>query len=165
MAFVHRQSCEGVKSELDLFYRTPHSELHHRQSRGGTSTHGLSGLWRTDRILHPRIGRRLPGSRQHDATRAGEGDASQRKRSRRGRARRTGEQLAAFAVESSRRLPERYARDLFVQHVRVSSLHRDAAALLSYGPDAKSTQLTNQLWYKDTSSRMNTVEIAAGPAS
>ena len=110
-------------------HRTPHSELHHRQSRGGTSTHGLSGLWRTDRIPHPRIGRRLPGSRQHDATHAGEGDASQRKRSRRGRARRTGEQLAAFAVESSRRLPERYARDLFVQHVRVSSLHRDAAEL------------------------------------
>ncbi|KAI0232430.1 hypothetical protein LSAT2_017253 [Lamellibrachia satsuma] len=36
--------------------------------------------------------------------------------------------------------------------------------LLSYGPDAKSTQLTNQLWYKDTANRMNAVELAAGPA-
>ncbi|KAI0219718.1 hypothetical protein LSAT2_028760 [Lamellibrachia satsuma] len=36
--------------------------------------------------------------------------------------------------------------------------------LLSYGSDAKSTQLTNQLWYKDTSSSMNAVELAAGPA-
>ena len=38
-------------------------------------------------------------------------------------------QLAAFAVQPGRRLPERHARDLFVQHVRVSNLHRDAAEL------------------------------------
>ena len=119
----------GSQDRAGSLYRTPHSELHHRQSRGGTSTHGLSGLWRTDRILHPRIGRRLPGSRQHDATRAGEGDASQRKQSRRGRTRGPGEQLAAFAVQPDRPLPERCARDLFVQLVRVSSLHRDAAEL------------------------------------
>ena len=36
--------------------------------------------------------------------------------------------------------------------------------LLSYGSDAKSTQLTNQLWYKDTASRMNAIELADGPA-
>ena len=36
-------------------------------------------------------------------------------------------------------------------------------ALLSYGFDAKSTQLTNQLWYKDKASRMHTSELAAGP--
>ena len=36
-------------------------------------------------------------------------------------------------------------------------------ALLSYGFDAKSTQLTNQLWYKDKSSRMNATELANGP--
>ena len=119
----------GSQDRAGSLYRTPHSELHHRQSRGGTSTHGLSGLWRTDKILHPRIGRRLPGSRQHDATRAGEGDASQRTQSQCGRPRRTGEQLAAFAVESSRPLPERHAHDLFDQLVRVSSLHRDAAEL------------------------------------
>ena len=35
--------------------------------------------------------------------------------------------------------------------------------LLSYGPDAKSTQLTNQLWYKDKASRMNAVELVGGP--
>ena len=37
-------------------------------------------------------------------------------------------------------------------------------ALLSYGVDAKSTQLTNQLWYKDKASRMHATELAAGPA-
>ena len=119
----------GSQDRAGSLYRTPHSELHQRQSRGGTSTYGFSGLWGTDRILHPRIGRRLPGSRQHDATRAGEGDASQRKRSRRGRTRGTGEQLAAFVVQSGRPLPERHARDLFVQHVCISILHRDAAEL------------------------------------
>ena len=36
-------------------------------------------------------------------------------------------------------------------------------ALLSYGVDAKSTQLTNQLWYKDKASRMHNAELAAGP--
>ena len=36
-------------------------------------------------------------------------------------------------------------------------------ALLSYGFDAKSTQLTNQLWYKDKASRMHATELAAGP--
>ena len=35
--------------------------------------------------------------------------------------------------------------------------------LLSYGFDAKSTQLTNQLWYKDKASRMHASELAAGP--
>ena len=36
-------------------------------------------------------------------------------------------------------------------------------ALLSYGFDAKSTQLTNQLWYKDKASRMHATELATGP--
>ena len=39
--------------------------------------------------------------------------------------------------------------------------------LLSYGPDAKDTQLTGQLWHKDTATRMDAVEIvdrAAGNA-
>ena len=35
--------------------------------------------------------------------------------------------------------------------------------LLSYGVDAKSTQLTNQLWYKDKASRMHATELAVGP--
>ena len=72
-------------------YRTHHSEQHHRQPRSGASAHVLSGLGWTDRIPHTRIGRRLPGSRQHDAARAGEGDTSQRGRSRLGRPRGTGE--------------------------------------------------------------------------
>ena len=37
--------------------------------------------------------------------------------------------------------------------------------LLSYGPDAKDTQLTSQLWHKDTATRMDAAEIADGPAA
>ena len=37
--------------------------------------------------------------------------------------------------------------------------------LLSYGPDAKDTQLSGQLWHKDTATRMDAVEIADGPAA
>ena len=37
--------------------------------------------------------------------------------------------------------------------------------LLSYGTDAKVTQLTNQLWHKDTATHMDAVEIADGPAA
>ena len=37
--------------------------------------------------------------------------------------------------------------------------------LLSYGTDAKDTQLTGQLWHKDTATRMDAVDIVDGAAS
>ena len=37
--------------------------------------------------------------------------------------------------------------------------------LPSYGTDAKDTQLTGQLWHKDTPTRMDAVEIDDGPAA
>ena len=37
--------------------------------------------------------------------------------------------------------------------------------LLSYGPDAKDTQLMSQLWHNDTASHMDAVEIVEGPAA
>ena len=37
--------------------------------------------------------------------------------------------------------------------------------LLGYGPDAKDTQLTGQLWHKDMASRMDAVEIVDGAAA
>ena len=68
-------------------YRTPDSDQHRRQPCSGTSTYGLFGLGWTGGIPDTWIWRRLPGSRQHDATRAGEGDTSQWGRSRLGRSR------------------------------------------------------------------------------
>ena len=40
-----------------------------------------------------------------------------------------------------------------------------AYMLLSYGTDAKVTQLTSQLWHKDTATHMDAVEIVEGPAA
>ena len=37
--------------------------------------------------------------------------------------------------------------------------------LLGYGSDAKDTQLTSQLWHKDTATRMDAFEIVEGPAA
>ena len=37
--------------------------------------------------------------------------------------------------------------------------------LLSYGTDAKDTQLTGQLWHKDTATRMDAVDIDGGPTA
>ena len=37
--------------------------------------------------------------------------------------------------------------------------------LLTYGTDAKVTQLTSQLWHKDTATHMDAVEIVDGPAA
>ena len=37
--------------------------------------------------------------------------------------------------------------------------------LLSYGTDANDTQLTGQLWHKDTATHMDAVEIADGAAA
>ena len=37
--------------------------------------------------------------------------------------------------------------------------------LLSYGTDGKVTQLTCQLWHKDTATHMDAVEIVDGPAA
>ena len=44
-------------------------------------------------------------------------------------------------------------------------LNGTLVTLLSYGPDAKNTQLTGQLWHKDTATRMDAVEIADGPVA
>ena len=52
------------------------------------------------------------------------------------------------------KVEERHTRDTLDQYVSVSRLHRKA---LSYGSAAKETQLTSQLWYKDTAGRMDSV--------
>ena len=143
-------------------YRTPHSEQHHRQPRSGTSAHVFSGLRWTDIIPHTRIGRRLPGSRQHDAARTGEGDTSQR----------NDLDLADPVGPVNNWLHALFSQvDVYLNGTHVTSSTNTYAyrayieTLLSYGPDAQDTQLTSQLWHKDTATRMDAVEIADGPAA
>ena len=45
----------------------------------------------------------------------------------------SGKQLAAFAVQSGRRIPERHARDPFDQYLCLSCLYRNAAELRQRG--------------------------------
>ena len=143
-------------------YRTPNSDQHSRQPRSGTSSHVLSGLGWTDIIPHTWFRRRLPGSRQHDATRAGEGDASQR----------DDLDLADPVGPVNNWLHSLFSQvDVYLNGTLLTPSTNTYAyrsyieTLLSYGPDAKDTQLTGQLWHKDTATRMDAAEIADGPAA
>ena len=96
MAFVHRQSCEGVKSELDLFTVPPTQNciiashvVEHQPTAsldsGGPIEFFIPGsgddyIDLANTMLHVQV------------------KVTQRCRTRRGCTRRTGEQLAAFAV-------------------------------------------------------------------
>ena len=121
MTFVHRQ-CEGVKSELDLFTAPPtqnsivDSRIVEHQPMASLDSGGPI------EFLIPGLGDDyldLANTMLHMQVKVTRAD---------------GDDLllalpVGFAIQSSRRLPERYARDPFDQHVRVSCLHRDAAEL------------------------------------
>ena len=62
-----------------------------------------------------------------------------------------------FSVQSSRHLPENGT--LVTLLTNTYTFRAYIETLLSYGPDAKDTQLTGQLWHKDTATRMDAVEI------
>ena len=160
MAFVHRQSCEGVKTELDLFTVPPTqnciSDSHvveHQPTAsldsGGPieflipgSGHDYLDLANT--MLHV----------QAKVTRANGHDLD----------------AAEPVGPVNNWLHSLFSQvDVYLNGTLVTSSSNTYAyrsyieTLLSYGPDAKSMQLTNQLWYKDKASRMNAVELAAGP--
>ena len=67
LAFVHRQTCEGVKAN-SISSPTSDSDSHRRESHGAASSHVFSRDGWTDNIHDTRIRRRLPGSRQHVQT-------------------------------------------------------------------------------------------------
>ena len=140
-------------------YRTPDSEQHRRQPYSGTSAHGLFQLGWTDIILDTRIVIRLHGSRQHDAARTGEGDWSQ-----------WGDlDLDDLLGPVNNWLYSLFSQiDVYLNGTPVTPSTNTYAfrayieKLLSYGTDAKVTQLTSQLWHKDTATRMNAVVIDDG---
>ena len=161
-AFVHRQPWEGVKTELDLFTVPPtqtcivdsHVVEHH--------SHGLSGLGWTGRIPDTWIGRRLPRYHQHDTTRAGEV------------IRANGDDLDLVDPEGpvNNWLHSLFSQvDVYLNGTLVTpstntNAHRAyIETLLSYGTDAKVTQLTSQLWHKDKATHMDAVAIVDGPAA
>ena len=162
MAFVHRQSCEGVKSELDIFTVPPtqtsiidsHVGEHQPMSSldsGGPIEFFISGsgddyLDLANTMLHV----------QAKVTRANGDDLD----------------LADPVGPMNNWLHSLFNQvDVYLNGTLVTASTNTYAyrayieTLLSYGPDAKDTQLTSQLWHKDTATRMDAVEIADGPAA
>ena len=124
-----------------------------------TPTIDISRLGWPDRIHLARNRRCVSRSRQHISTRTREN--SERKRNRHWH-RYTGgacEQLAPFCLQPGGRIPERHARNTIVEHLPFRSY---VETLLSFGAEAKKTQLTSQLWYKDTAGHMEGTTVNAG---
>ena len=159
MAFVHRQSCEGVKSELDLFTVPPTQNciiashvVEHQPTAsldsGGPIEFFIPGsgddyIDLANTMLHVQVKVTQPNGADLDA--------------------------AAPVGPVNNWLHSLFSQvDVFLNGTLVTQSTNTYAyrafveTLLTYGVGAKSTQLTNQLWYKDKASRMSTVELAGG---
>ena len=160
MAFVHRQSCEGVKTELNLFTVPPtqnciidsHMVEHQPTASldsGGPIEFFIPGsgddyLDPANTMLHV----------QAKVTRANGNDLD----------------AAEPVGPVNNWLHSLWSQvdvslngTLVTQSSNTCAYRAYIETLLSYGFGAKSTQLTNQLWYKDKASRMNATELAVGP--
>ena len=162
MAFVHKQSCEGVKTELDLFTVPPTQtsivdshvvELQPMASldSGGPIEFLIPGsgddyLDLANTILHVQV----------KVTRANGDDLD----------------LADPVGPVNNWLHSLFGQvdvslngTLVTQSTNTYAYRAFIETLLSYGADAKGTQLTGQLWYKDTAAHMDAVEIVDGAAA
>ena len=159
MAFVHKQSCEGVKSELDLFTVPPtqnsivdsHVVEHQPMASldsGGPIEFLIPGsgddyLDLANTMLHVQV----------KVTRVNGDDLD----------------LADPVGPVNNWLHSLFGQvDLSLNGALVTRSTNTYAyrayieTLLSYGADAKDTQLTGQLWYKDTAAHMDAVELVDG---
>ena len=157
MAFVHRQSCKGVKSELDIFSVPP------------TVTSIESGQWVEHQLTASldsggTIEFLLPGSGdvymdltntylfvRAKVTKADGSDLD------------TDNPVGPVNnwLHSLFSQVNMYLNDTLVTPSTNTYPYRAyIETALSYGSDAKETQLTSQLWYKDTAGRMDSVTLA-----
>ena len=160
MAFVHPQSCEGVKSELDLFAVPP-------------TQRSIDG----QRIEHQPI-TSLDSGGPIEFVVPGAGDAYidlantylfVRAKIIRG----AGTNLAddAPVAPVNNWLHSLFSQvDVYLNDTQVTSSSNTypfrayVETLLSYGAEAKKTQLTSQLWYKDTTGHMDATQENGGNA-
>ena len=157
MAFVHKQSCEGVKSELDLFTVPPTQNCI-------TNSHVVEHQPTASLDSGGPIEFLIPGSGDDYLDLANTMLHVQAKVTQaNGHAIDAGEVVAPV----NNWLHSLWSQiDLYLNGTLVTSSSSSYAfrayieTLLSYGAEAKSTQLTNQLWYKDTASRMSSLELA-----
>ena len=157
MAFVHRQSCEGAKSELDLFAVPP--------------TSIEDGRW----VVHQPL-TSLDSGGPIEFVIPGTGDAYLdlantylliRAKVVRG----VGTDLAADTpvapvnnwLHSLFSQVDVYLNDTLVTPSSNTYPFRAYVdTVLSYGDEAKNTQLTSQLWYKDTAGHMDATNVDGG---
>ena len=159
MAFIHPQSCEGVKSELDLFAvpPTPRSidegqPIEHQPitslDSGGPIEFVVAGdayidlgntyLFVRAKVIHG------AGNNLADDTPVAP----------------VNNKLFAFALQPGGRIPQRHASDIIIEY----PFRAYVETLLSYGAEAKKTQLTRQLWYKDTAGHTDATQENGGNA-
>ena len=159
MAFVHRQSCEGVKSELDLFTVPPTQNciiashvVEHQPTAsldsGGPIEFFIPGsgddyIDLANTMLHVQVKVTQPNGADLDAA-APVGPVNNWLHS-------LFSQVDVFLNST-----------LVTQSTNTYPYRAFVETLLTYGVGAKSTQLTNQLWYKDKASRMSAVDLAGG---
>ena len=159
MAFVHRQSCEGVKSELDLFTVPPTQNcivashvVEHQPTAsldsGGPIEFSIPGsgddyIDLANTMLHVQVKVTQPNGADLDAA-APVGPVNNWLHS-------LFSQVDVFLNGT-----------LVTQSTNTYPYRAFVETLLTYGVGAKSTQLTNQLWYKDKASRMSAVDLEGG---
>ena len=141
-AFVHRQSCEGVKSELDLFAVPPTQTSIEVGGWIETPTIDISRLGWSDIIHLGRNRRCVSRSRQHISTRTRENNERTRNRHWRRYTGGTCEQRAPFSLQPGGRIPERHARNAIVEHLPVSLIRRDLIKLRRRGEENSTYQPT-----------------------
>ena len=161
MAFIHQQSCEGVKSELDLFAVPP------------TQTSIDEGQW----IEHQPM-TSLDSGGPIEFVVPGTGDAYidlantylfVRAKIIRGVGTNIADDTPVAPINNW--LHSLFSQvDVYLNDTLVTPSSNTypfrayVETLLSYGAEAKKTQLTSQLWYKDTAGHMDTTQENGGNA-
>ena len=159
MAFVHRQLCEGVKSELDLFRRAANADEHRRRPLGGTPTFDVSLLGGPIELMLPGTGDAyLALANTYLLIRA--------------------KVVRVFGTDIAADTPVALVNnwlhflfsqvDVYLNDTPVTpssntyQFRADVDSVLNYGADAKNIQLTSQLWYKDTAGHMDAIAVDGG---
>ena len=131
------------------------SDQHRRRTIGATSTDHLPQFGRSLPNLATRIGRRLPGSGLHVPVRASEGEQRQRMHLD------VNEPVGPVNnwLQSLLSQVDVYLHDTLVTPSTNTYMYRAyIETALSNGYEAKNTQLTSQLWYKDTAGHLDTID-------
>ena len=139
MAFVHRQSCEGVKSELDIFAVPP------------TQTSIEDGRWVEHQPLTS-----LDSGGPIEFVIPGTGDADLDLAN-------TYLLIRWWFEESAPTSPPIHRwHTLVTPSSNTYPFRAYVDTVLSYGDEAKNTQLISQLWYKDTAGHMDAKNVDGG---